>query len=54
MDRNRTGPLKRGYLAFVWGVPDRPKGTIDKPIGRHPRARPEDPLMWGSADMGIR
>jgi 23S rRNA pseudouridine1911/1915/1917 synthase len=38
-DHGRTGPLERGYLAFVWGVPDRPKGTIDKPIDRHPRAR---------------
>src|SRR6478736_529556 len=38
-DHGRTGPLRRGYLAFVWGAPDRPKGTIDKPIGRHPRAR---------------
>jgi 23S rRNA pseudouridine1911/1915/1917 synthase len=38
-DHGRTGPLERGYLAFVWGVPDRPKGTIDKPIGRHPHAR---------------
>ena len=33
------GPLRRGYLAFVWGAPDRPKGTIEAPIGRHPHAR---------------
>ena len=33
------GPLKRGYLAFVWGVPARPKGTFDAPLGRHPHAR---------------
>ena len=33
------GPLKRGYLALVWGVPGRPKGTIDAPLGRHPHAR---------------
>src|SRR5215813_12693157 len=38
-DHGRTGPLERGYLAFVWGVPDRPRGTIDKPLGRHPQAR---------------
>jgi 23S rRNA pseudouridine1911/1915/1917 synthase len=38
-DHGRTGPLERGYLAFVWGVPDRPHGTIDKPLGRHPQAR---------------
>jgi 23S rRNA pseudouridine1911/1915/1917 synthase len=33
------GPLKRGYLALVWGAPDRPKGTIDAPLGRHTHAR---------------
>jgi 23S rRNA pseudouridine1911/1915/1917 synthase len=38
-DHGRTGPLQRGYLAFVWGAPDRPKGTIDAPIDRHPHAR---------------
>ena len=38
-DHGRAGPLERGYLAFVWGAPDRPRGTIDKPIGRHPHAR---------------
>src|SRR5215469_3845478 len=38
-DHGRSGPLERAYLAFVWGVPDRPRGTIDKPLGRHPQAR---------------
>jgi 23S rRNA pseudouridine1911/1915/1917 synthase len=38
-DHGRTGPLERGYLALVWGVPSRPKGTIDEPIDRHPHAR---------------
>ena len=38
-DHGRTGPLQRGYYAFVWGAPDRPRGTIDKPLGRHPHAR---------------
>jgi 23S rRNA pseudouridine1911/1915/1917 synthase len=38
-DHGRTGALEREYLAFVWGVPDRPKGTIDAPLGRHPHAR---------------
>jgi 23S rRNA pseudouridine1911/1915/1917 synthase len=33
------GPLKRGYLAFVWGAPSRPKGIIDASLGRHPHAR---------------
>ena len=38
-DHGRTGPLERGYLAFVWGAPDRPKGSVDAPLGRHPHAR---------------
>jgi 23S rRNA pseudouridine1911/1915/1917 synthase len=38
-DHGRSGALRRGYLAFVWGAPERPRGTIDKPIGRHPHSR---------------
>ncbi len=38
-DHGRTGAMRRYYLAFVWGVPDRPRGTIDQPIDRHPYAR---------------
>ena len=33
------GPFERSYLAFVWGAPDRPRGTIDRPIDRHKVAR---------------
>jgi 23S rRNA pseudouridine1911/1915/1917 synthase len=32
-------PFERGYLAFVWGAPARPHGTIDRPVDRSPRAR---------------
>jgi 23S rRNA pseudouridine1911/1915/1917 synthase len=38
-DHGRTGPMRRSYLAFVWGVPREPRGVIDKPLGRHPQAR---------------
>jgi 23S rRNA pseudouridine1911/1915/1917 synthase len=38
-DHGRTGAMERGYLAFVWGVPNRQHGTIDAPIDRHPHAR---------------
>ena len=38
-DHGRTGALRREYLAFAWGAPDHPTGTIDAPIGRHPHAR---------------
>jgi 23S rRNA pseudouridine1911/1915/1917 synthase len=33
------GSFERGYRAFVWGAPDRPRGTIDRPIDRHKVAR---------------
>jgi 23S rRNA pseudouridine1911/1915/1917 synthase len=32
-------PFERGYLAFAWSAPDRPRGTIDRPIDRSPHAR---------------
>ena len=38
-DHGRTGALERGYLALVWGTPQRPRGTIDAPVGRHPTSR---------------
>lgn len=38
-DHGRTGPLTRGYLAIVWGVPEPRRGTIDLAIGRDPRSR---------------
>lgn len=36
-DHGRTGDLERGYLAIVWGVPDRRRGTIDAPVARSPQ-----------------
>jgi 23S rRNA pseudouridine1911/1915/1917 synthase len=38
-DHGRTGAMRRGYVAFVWGTPNRQRGTIDAPIDRHPFAR---------------
>ena len=38
-DHGRTGPMQRGYMAFIWGVPGRQRGTVDAPIDRHPYAR---------------
>src|SRR6187397_597197 len=38
-DHGRTNDMRRGYLAFVWGVPNRLRGTVDAPIDRHPHAR---------------
>ena len=49
-DHGRTGPLRRGYLAFVWGAPDRPKGTIDQPIDRHSHARDKMSVRAGGRE----
>jgi len=38
-DHGRTGPMQRGYMAFIWGLPGRQRGTVDAPIDRHPYAR---------------
>jgi len=35
----RDGRLHRSYLAFVWGVPLRPTGTISAPLGRSTQNR---------------
>jgi 23S rRNA pseudouridine1911/1915/1917 synthase len=49
-DHGRTGPLERAYLAFVWGAPDRPKGTIDAPLDRHPKARDKQAVRPGGRE----
>ncbi|MFB9262937.1 RluA family pseudouridine synthase [Bradyrhizobium erythrophlei] len=46
-DHGRTGPMQRGYMAFAWGVPNRPHGTIDAPIDRHPHAREKMAVRQG-------
>jgi 23S rRNA pseudouridine1911/1915/1917 synthase len=42
--------LERGYLAFVWGVPDKPRGTIDAPLARHPHARDKRSVREGGRE----
>ena len=34
-DHGRTLPLTRSYVAFLWGRPERPFGSVDAPLGRH-------------------
>ena len=31
--------IERAYQAIGWGVPPRPRGSVDRPIGRHPKDR---------------
>jgi len=49
-DHGRTGEMRRGYLAFAWGVPSRPRGTIDAPIDRHPHAREKMAVREGGRE----
>jgi 23S rRNA pseudouridine1911/1915/1917 synthase len=43
-------PFERSYLAFVWGAPDRPRGTIDRPIDRSPHARDHMAIREGGRE----
>jgi len=49
-DHGRYLPMARGYLAFVWGVPNRQRGTVDAPIDRHPHAREKMAVREGGRD----
>ena len=49
-DHGRTGEMRRGYLAFVWGVPNRSRGTVDAPIDRHPHAREKMAVREGGRE----
>ena len=44
-DHGKTLPLIRAYLAFVWGTPARPSGTIDAPLARHAASREKIAVM---------
>src|SRR3984893_4151314 len=46
-DHGRTGAMRRGYMAFAWGVPNRKTGTVDAPIDRHPHAREKMAVRQG-------
>jgi 23S rRNA pseudouridine1911/1915/1917 synthase len=50
-DHGRSGePFERSYLAFVWGAPERPHGTIDRPIDRDPHGRDRMAVRRGGRD----
>jgi 23S rRNA pseudouridine1911/1915/1917 synthase len=49
-DHGRTGEMRRGYMAFVWGVPSRQRGTVDAPIDRHPHAREKMAVRGGGRE----
>jgi 23S rRNA pseudouridine1911/1915/1917 synthase len=50
-DHGKSGePFERGYLALVWGAPERPHGTVDKPIDRNPHARDRMAIREGGRE----
>jgi 23S rRNA pseudouridine1911/1915/1917 synthase len=49
-DHGRTGQMRRGYMAFAWGVPGRHRGTVDAPIDRHPYAREKMAVRQGGRE----
>lgn len=44
-DHGRTGMLERAYLALLWGMPERPAGTIDTWLGRSRRDRTKQAVV---------
>jgi 23S rRNA pseudouridine1911/1915/1917 synthase len=49
-DHGRTGAMRRGYMALVWGAPNRQRGTVDAPIDRHPHAREKMAVRGGGRE----
>jgi 23S rRNA pseudouridine1911/1915/1917 synthase len=49
-DHGRSGAMRRGYLAFAWGVLNRQRGTVDAPIDRHPHAREKMAVREGGRE----
>jgi 23S rRNA pseudouridine1911/1915/1917 synthase len=49
-DHGRTGAMRRGYMAFAWGIPNRKTGTVDAPIDRHPHAREKMAVRQGGRE----
>jgi 23S rRNA pseudouridine1911/1915/1917 synthase len=54
-DHGRSGAaFERGYLAFVWGAPERPHGTIERAIDRDPRARDRMAVREGGREAATQ
>ena len=46
-DHGRTGPLERAYLAIVWGVPERRRGTVEAALARSTHNREKIVVVGG-------
>jgi 23S rRNA pseudouridine1911/1915/1917 synthase len=49
-DHGRTGAMRRGYMAFAWGVPSWKSGTVNEPIDRHPYSRDKMAVRQGGRE----
>ncbi|MBI3699527.1 MAG: RluA family pseudouridine synthase [Afipia sp.] len=49
-DHGRTGEMRRGYMAFAWGVPNWQRGTVNEPIDRHPYSRDKMAVRQGGRE----
>lgn len=51
-DHGRTGPLERSYLAVVWGVPDRRRGTVEAALARSQHNREKIAIVSDENERG--
>ncbi len=49
-DHGRTGDRERAYLALVWGMTERPQGSVDAHLGRSHRDRTKQAVVRGDRD----
>ncbi|MEZ0172043.1 RluA family pseudouridine synthase [Microvirga sp. TS319] len=51
-DHGRTGPLERLYLALVWGVPERRRGTVEAALARSQHNREKIAIVSDDNERG--
>jgi 23S rRNA pseudouridine1911/1915/1917 synthase len=53
-ERWRSPEVRKAYVALVYGAPDPAEGTIDRPIGRHPKERKKMAVVAGGREARTR
>lgn len=51
-DHGRTGPLERLYIALVWGVPERKRGTVEAALARSQHNREKIAIVSDENERG--
>ncbi|WP_457092063.1 RluA family pseudouridine synthase [Microvirga sp. P5_D2] len=51
-DHGRTGPLERSYLAIVWGLPERRRGTVEAALARSQHNREKIAIVSDENERG--